>query len=139
MKMKKGQSATEYLMTYGWALLAIVVVAAVLWRMGIFGGTCGTNIGNQPGAQITLADIKVAADGTVSGVIKNGAGEQITINGTSADTTISVGGTTLITDLATVTAGTAGDCYTDLTVTVNYQTASQMQHALPIKVSGAYE
>jgi len=33
---KKGQAALEYLMTYGWAILAVVVVLAVLWYLGIF-------------------------------------------------------------------------------------------------------
>lgn len=33
---RKGQSAIEYLTTYGWAILAIVVVAAVLLQMGVF-------------------------------------------------------------------------------------------------------
>lgn len=33
---RKGQSAIEYLTTYGWALLAIIVVGAVLVNMGIF-------------------------------------------------------------------------------------------------------
>ena len=37
---KKGQAATEFLMTYGWAILAIVIVAAVLWNMGIFKSSC---------------------------------------------------------------------------------------------------
>ena len=34
--MKRGQSALEYLVTYGWAILAIVIIAAVLWYFGIF-------------------------------------------------------------------------------------------------------
>lgn len=33
--MRKGQGALEYLMTYGWALLVIVVVGAALYSMGI--------------------------------------------------------------------------------------------------------
>lgn len=33
---RKGQSAIEYLSTYGWALLAIVIVGAVLLQMGVF-------------------------------------------------------------------------------------------------------
>lgn len=33
---KKGQAALEYLVTYGWAILAIVIVAAILWYFGIF-------------------------------------------------------------------------------------------------------
>lgn len=32
----KGQGALEYLMTYGWALLIIVVVGAALFALGIF-------------------------------------------------------------------------------------------------------
>ncbi len=32
----KSQSALEYLMTYGWAILIIVIVAAVLYSMGVF-------------------------------------------------------------------------------------------------------
>ena len=32
---KKGQGALEYLMTYGWALLVIVIVFAALYAMGI--------------------------------------------------------------------------------------------------------
>ncbi len=34
--MPKAQSALEYMMTYGWAILIIVVVAVVLYSMGIF-------------------------------------------------------------------------------------------------------
>ena len=33
--MKKGQGAIEYLMTYGWALLVIVVVGAALYASGV--------------------------------------------------------------------------------------------------------
>ena len=33
--MKKGQGALEYLMTYGWALLIIVVVGAALYALGV--------------------------------------------------------------------------------------------------------
>ncbi|MCK4795881.1 MAG: hypothetical protein KAT05_00795 [Spirochaetes bacterium] len=34
--VNKGTMTTEYLMTYGWALLAIVIVAGVLWGAGLF-------------------------------------------------------------------------------------------------------
>ncbi len=36
---KKLQSAMEYLMTYGWAILVIAVVIGVLYAMGIFNGS----------------------------------------------------------------------------------------------------
>ncbi len=34
--MRKSQSALEYMMTYGWAILIIVIVAVILYSMGIF-------------------------------------------------------------------------------------------------------
>lgn len=36
---KKAQSAMEYLMTYGWAILIIAVVLAALFYLGVFNGT----------------------------------------------------------------------------------------------------
>ena len=32
----RSQSALEYMMTYGWAILIIVIVAGVLYGLGIF-------------------------------------------------------------------------------------------------------
>ena len=36
MKLTRGQGAFEYMMSYGWAVLVIVVLAVVLWNLGIF-------------------------------------------------------------------------------------------------------
>ncbi len=36
MKGKKAQAAMEYLVTYGWAILAILIVGVVLWQFGAF-------------------------------------------------------------------------------------------------------
>lgn len=33
---KKAQSAMEYLMTYGWAILIVIIVAAALYALGVF-------------------------------------------------------------------------------------------------------
>ena len=49
----KSQSALEYLMTYGWAILVIVIVAAVLYSLGIFSpssslSTTVTGFANTP-------------------------------------------------------------------------------------------
>lgn len=35
MKFRKAQTATEYLMTYGWVLIAIVIVGALILRFVI--------------------------------------------------------------------------------------------------------
>ncbi len=33
--MKKGQTALEYLMTYGWAILIVIIVVAALYALGL--------------------------------------------------------------------------------------------------------
>ena len=38
-KQKKAQSAMEYLMTYGWAILIIAVVLGALFSLGVFSGS----------------------------------------------------------------------------------------------------
>ncbi len=38
----RAQAALEYLMTYGWALLIVVIVGVALWSLGVF----NTNAGN---------------------------------------------------------------------------------------------
>lgn len=38
----KGQSAMEYLMTYGWAILVIAIVLVALFSLGVFGGHLST-------------------------------------------------------------------------------------------------
>jgi len=45
--MIKGQAAMEYLMTYGWAILIVIVVVAALYAMGVF-RIGGTPIGCSP-------------------------------------------------------------------------------------------
>ena len=36
MRKYKGQSAMEYLMTYGWAIIIVIIVAAALYALGVF-------------------------------------------------------------------------------------------------------
>jgi hypothetical protein len=38
----KGQGAMEYLMTYGWAILVVMIVGVVLWQLGVFNFGQGT-------------------------------------------------------------------------------------------------
>lgn len=51
----KGQSAIEYLTTYGWALLAIIIVGAVLVNMGVF-SQCQTTTPRWSGQGVALAE-----------------------------------------------------------------------------------
>ncbi len=53
----QSQSALEYLMTYGWAILIIVIVAGVLYSLGIFspGNLVATTITGFSGISVTAA------------------------------------------------------------------------------------
>jgi hypothetical protein len=54
MKNMKLQSAMEYLMTYGWAILIIAVVMVALFSLGILGGSpLGTTCLPQSGFECT--------------------------------------------------------------------------------------
>ncbi|MBI3622876.1 hypothetical protein HY212_02235 [Candidatus Pacearchaeota archaeon] len=77
---KKGQAAMEFLMTYGWAILAAIIVVGVLWYL------IG-NPSNLAGKQYTLSaplsinaiSITAGAPGTVQLEIRNGAGSSINV------------------------------------------------------------
>ena len=64
----KSQSALEYLMTYGWAILIIVIVAVILYSMGIF----------NPGAGVTASSSGFSPF-AISSVICSQAGLKIAI------------------------------------------------------------
>ncbi|MEK6896680.1 MAG: hypothetical protein AABX12_04450 [Nanoarchaeota archaeon] len=78
MHSKKGQAAMEFLMTYGWAILAAIIAIGVLAYFGVFspgrfvqdsyfiGAPFGANAGKVNVTGITLD-------------IQNGAGETVTI------------------------------------------------------------
>ncbi len=67
--MVKSQSAMEYLMTYGWAILIIAVVLSVLFQLGVFSS------GNfqphaQPGAcQVSRTAAGVSLEGQCNGML----------------------------------------------------------------------
>lgn len=78
MMHTKGQGAMEYLMTYGWAILVVIIVGVVLWQMGIFSGgsTSATFVGFGP---LKPVEWSCSAQGdSLTLTIMNGAGGQIT-------------------------------------------------------------
>ena len=75
---RKGQGAMEYLMTYGWAILVVMVVGIVMWQLGIF------NMGSATLTSTGFAKIKpqlaatgIAANGNPKMVFTNGVGTPI--------------------------------------------------------------
>ncbi|MCK4634722.1 MAG: hypothetical protein KAT37_02505 [Candidatus Aenigmarchaeota archaeon] len=91
---KKGQSALEYLMTYGWAILIIIIVGGVLYYYGVFspGKLVGESKVGFSKVQLDTWTVDAGADELLF-ILENRAGKEINI------TNFDVGGTN--TDAAT--------------------------------------
>ena len=77
---RKGQGAMEYLMTYGWAILVVMIVGIVMWQLGIFNITGGaTTSTGFAKIKPQLAGIGVTHLGPGTMIFTNGAGTRIDI------------------------------------------------------------
>ncbi|MFH1978460.1 MAG: hypothetical protein ABIJ92_03985 [Candidatus Aenigmatarchaeota archaeon] len=85
MKHLKAQAAMEYLMTYGWAILIVVIVAAALFALGLFNPgtfTQSTSTGFQ-GFNIQAGGWQMNST-QVTFILTNGVGANINITGIQA-------------------------------------------------------
>jgi hypothetical protein len=62
MSNKKGQAAMEFLMTYGWAILVVLIALGALFYLGVFNPKT-TNTGSVA-APFSYIDHKIVAGGT---------------------------------------------------------------------------
>ncbi len=150
---RKGQAATEFLMTYGWAILAIVIVAAVLWNMGVFRGQCAKTAPVQvfgSGEQIQVSDWALDTGNRLTMSLKNLAGNDIsitggnlyvpqgTLNGTNNTAATLIAGGDIIYTITGAGGGTSGNCFTadvNMTYTV---TGGVQDHAIKGTIRGKY-
>jgi len=90
---RKSQAALEYLVTYGWALIAIIIIMAVLWYLGLFNPTQFSNpAGKECGGFSTIQCIDYTTTGgnAISIVFGNAAGANIqSVNATLKGITVS--------------------------------------------------
>lgn len=107
---RRGQAAMEFLMTYGWAILAAAVVIAALAAFGVF--TPGKFVAARCTVSAPFGCTEHSASeatGLISMVLQNGAGEEVTVtsmNVTNAGATVLCTAnavSTIIADGATVT------------------------------------
>ncbi|HIH05070.1 TPA: hypothetical protein HA281_01555 [Candidatus Woesearchaeota archaeon] len=79
MMNKKGQAALEFLMTYGWAILVVLIAIGALAYFGVLSPSnlLPSKCTLQPG--MVCADQKITP-GQVTVVLKNGYGADITIH-----------------------------------------------------------
>lgn len=125
MNQKKGQAAMEFLMTYGWAILAAIIAIGVLAYIGVFSPS--NYISNMVTVNAPFGTTQELSIGTASiqFVMRNGGGDSSTIsNITVAGCGSNLTSMTLAdgsTQLMTVTCSpalTSGDKFSgDLTIT----------------------
>ncbi|MBN1923718.1 MAG: hypothetical protein JW791_03070 [Nanoarchaeota archaeon] len=77
--MRKAQSALEYLMTYGWAILIIVIVGAALFALGVFnpGGSTALQVRGLSNFQVD--DALFDTNGTLTLVLGVKTGKTTTV------------------------------------------------------------
>lgn len=79
----RGQAALEYLMTYGWAILVIMVVGVALWQMGLFSQPAIVP-GCRGFSQIRPLDSKLTSGGLLTVFIQNEAGTRLNVSTVTA-------------------------------------------------------
>lgn len=67
--MHRAQSAIEYLMTYGWAVLIIAVILGILFQLGIFGGSIGGDSSCTSNSGFYCQQINMNSSGYISATI----------------------------------------------------------------------
>ena len=127
----RSQSALEYMMTYGWAILIIVIVAVVLYSMGIFSPSSFLSFSGITGLSgFQPASAACASNGQMIVKLSNSLGYQVSIS--SINVTTSSGVSVTQPESATLNPGqtqefivfgicpkTSGSSFSD-TITVAY-------------------
>ena len=94
---RKGQSAIEYLMTYGWMLLVVAIVGGAIFAT--VQGQCQQATSGFSGTDVRIDDFGVNSDGQLQMQLRNGASDPINVTAitvtsqTNTDVSESVDGT----------------------------------------------
>ncbi len=146
----KGQSALEYLVTYGWAILAIVIIAVLLFYFGIFNPSTWVSSENRLTGMsgFSTTDVKITTT-TIQIQLANEKGNRvnvtnITYKGTGSiapATGVTIGpGSSASVNITAVSPGQAGDAVNGEQVTLTYtDMATGISHTLTGALSGKVE
>ncbi|VVB65722.1 Uncharacterised protein [Candidatus Gugararchaeum adminiculabundum] len=133
-KMKRGQSSIEYIVTYGWVLLILILVVVGMWNAGFFKlstYSCSKNEVMQLNT-VRITAIKFLSSGAVYMTVKNNeeasiALSSVKINGfaptglsPSLPRTIAVGGEVNFTGTVASLAGAVGDTKSNIPIEFVY-------------------
>ncbi|MEW6329560.1 MAG: hypothetical protein AB1468_05615 [Candidatus Micrarchaeota archaeon] len=149
----KGQSALEYLVTYGWAILAIVIIAVLLFYFGIFNPSTWVSSENRMTGMsgFSATDIKITTT-TIQVQLANEKGNRVnvtnfTYKGTgslqlaNATGGITIGpGSSAQVNITGVSPGQVGDAVNGEQVALTYRDmATGISHTLTGSLSGKVE
>ena len=84
VKNKRSQSALEYMMTYGWAILIIVIVAVILYSMGIFNPSSSISATVTGFSGLGSVTAQCTANGVLRISVGDSTGNLINITGITA-------------------------------------------------------
>ena len=77
--MEKGQASVEFLMTYGWALLIIIVVGIVAWQWGLFDISGNITPGYSGFWGVVPGDFSYKSNGDLTLSLRNGVGACVNV------------------------------------------------------------
>ena len=138
--MRKGQGAKEYLMTYGWALLVIIIVGAALFALGVLnpatyqqkrcnGFQYFTYIDQHDTADQNVIHVRNSNNDISITAIKVGSGTEDT-SPTVSDSDIQEGDEFTITTNNVPSGVTAGTNYDNLAVRINYSVTNGISNVV---------
>ncbi|MCH7535590.1 MAG: hypothetical protein IH948_07580 [Bacteroidetes bacterium] len=122
--MMKGQSALDFLMTYGWALLLIVIVIGALFALGVFDISSFVGSRATGFAQVSVDAWRVDGNGNLTIQFANHVGKDIQLDNATVifrgaetafslgPTNVSVGDATSTLSLGNIPGLTDGTSYT---------------------------
>jgi hypothetical protein len=133
---RKGQSAIEYLMTYGWMLLVVAIVGGAIFAT--VQGQCTAATSGFSTSDVRVADFGITSDGSdIAFDLRNAAADPITVQ----NVTITDGTTDVVADSSvsisvgasnTISVGQGGsfdsvDGCNDFDVTIEYDVQDGIQ------------
>jgi len=121
MYFKKGQSAMEYLMTYGWAILIILIAVGALFSLGVFSPSVPNTCQFNTPFMCMGGDVKGTEAGT-SDTLEFNIGVQSGIS-TPTLTAVTLGGEDILADCGTPTPTLTAGVETSVTCTGEYFTS----------------
>lgn len=140
----KGQSAIEYLMTYGWMLLVVAVVGGAIFS--IVQSQSVESVSGFTGGDIVIDDFGLTGDGDLELLLRNTAFESVEVNSVNVSDgdgfTEFVGGERIPvgeTRILSVSNVSGGDGSSNLDVKVNYDIGGLSNMKVSGTLSGNFE